>query len=151
MHPGSNPAPFCIQHCCRLFLAAPSISFNYSHHNRHHRTGLSAARVVLIAGPSVTTCKAALSSPSGTDRPRHNPHSCLISRACWHAPSHTYFWLETVVISGKESSSSTCSWSSTTYTPVQFTAMITSFLGRFGPAGDQCHLSSLAPSSKEQK
>ena len=27
----------------------------------------------------------------------------------------------------------TCSWSSTMYTPVQLTAMITSFLGREGP------------------
>ena len=42
--------------------------------------------------------------------------------------------LEHSVISGKESSSSTCSWSSTMYTPVQFTAMITSFFGRLGPA-----------------
>ena len=44
-----------------------------------------------------------------------------------------YFVVETDVISGNENSSKTCSWSSTTYTPVQLTAMITSFLGRVGP------------------
>jgi len=48
-------------------------------------------------------------------------------------PTHPHLLLEQFVISGKEHSSSTCSWSSTMYTPVQFTAMITSFLGRLGP------------------
>jgi len=48
-------------------------------------------------------------------------------------PSCTYFWLDTVVISGNDNSRRTCSWSSTTYTPVQLTAIITSFFGRFGP------------------
>ena len=40
------------------------------------------------------------------------------------------------MISGKDNSRSTCSWSSTMYTPVQFTAMITSFLGRLGPENE---------------
>lgn len=50
----------------------------------------------------------------------------------------TYFWEEIDVISGNESSSSTCSWSSTTYTPVQLTAIITSFFGRLGPINKTC-------------
>lgn len=53
--------------------------------------------------------------------------------AGWCMKIFIYFWAAMDVISGKDNSSRTCSWSSTTYTPVQLTAIITSFFGRFGP------------------
>jgi len=61
------------------------------------------------------------------------PHTFTITSHPLLTPSNPHLLLEQFVISGKEYSSSTCSWSSTMYTPVQFTAMITSFLGRLGP------------------